>query len=37
MTKFLLAIHGEYEFPALFHFPTPILFLQDDSPSVYLG
>ncbi|EJR53134.1 squalene-hopene cyclase [Bacillus cereus VD107] len=32
MTKFLLAIHGEYDYPALFHFPTPILFLQDDSP-----
>ncbi|MFK4465951.1 prenyltransferase/squalene oxidase repeat-containing protein [Bacillus sp. RC252] len=37
MTKFLLAIHGEYEFPALFHFPTPILFLQDDSPLSIFG
>ncbi|KEK22256.1 terpene cyclase/mutase family protein [Bacillus gaemokensis] len=32
MTKFLLALHGEYEYPSLFHFPTPILFLPEDSP-----
>lgn len=32
MTKFLLAIHGEYEYPSLFHLPTPIMFLQNDSP-----
>ncbi len=37
MTKFLLAIHGEYEYPSLFHLPTPIMFLQNDSPSVYLN
>ena len=33
MTKFLLAIHGEYEYPSLFHLPTPIMFLQNDSPQ----
>lgn len=32
MTKFLLALHGGYEYPPLFHFPTPILFLSEDSP-----
>ncbi|SDZ11151.1 prenyltransferase/squalene oxidase repeat-containing protein [Bacillus sp. 166amftsu] len=32
MTKFLLALHGGYEYPSLFHFPTPILFLPEDSP-----
>lgn len=32
MTKFLLAVHGEYEYPSLFHLPTPIMFLQNDSP-----
>lgn len=32
MTKFLLAVHGAYDYPSLFHFPTPILFLQEDSP-----
>ena len=32
MTKFLLALHGGYEYPSLFHFPTPILFLSEDSP-----
>lgn len=32
MTKFLLALHGQYEYPLLFHFPTPILFLPEDSP-----
>lgn len=37
MTKFLLAVHGEYEYPSLFHLPTPIMFLQNDSPSVYLN
>ena len=36
MTKFLLAIHGEYEYP-LFHLPTPIMFLQNDSLSVFLN
>ena len=29
----LLAIHGEYEYPSLFHLPTPIMFLQNDSPQ----
>ena len=37
MTKFLLAIHGEYEYPSLFHLPTPIMFLQNDSLSVFLN
>ncbi|CAI8981019.1 Sporulenol synthase [Bacillus sp. IT-79MI2] len=32
MTKFLLALHGGYEYPSLFHFPTPMLFLPEDSP-----
>ncbi|MEN1934068.1 prenyltransferase/squalene oxidase repeat-containing protein [Paenibacillus sp. 102] len=32
MTKFLLALHGGYEYPSLFYFPTPILFLPEDSP-----
>lgn len=32
MTKFLLALHGGYEYPRMFYFPTPILFLPEDSP-----
>ncbi|MDM5189224.1 squalene--hopene cyclase [Bacillus sp. DX4.1] len=36
MTKFMLAVHGKYEYPPLFHFPTPIFFLPDDSQlSIY--
>lgn len=36
MTKFMLAVHGQYNYPALFYLPTPILFLPDKSPlSIY--
>ncbi|CAM4244027.1 squalene-hopene cyclase [Bacillus manliponensis] len=36
MTKFMLAVHGQYKYPSLFYLPTPILFLPDESPlSIY--
>ncbi|PHA03417.1 squalene--hopene cyclase [Bacillus pseudomycoides] len=36
MTKFMLALHGQYDYPALFYFPMPFFFLPDHSPfSMY--
>ncbi|MBO9129110.1 squalene--hopene cyclase [Bacillus sp. 165] len=32
MTKFLLAVHGQYPWPKLFHVPTPVFFLPSSFP-----
>lgn len=32
MTKFILALHGQYKYPSIFDFPDPTIFLARDVP-----